>query len=184
MIDVRDPATHDELLQRRVVVLNHEIDADRCKALIAKLLFLQHESRKDPIHLLVDSPGGGVIEGFAIIDTIDQLAPPTFTYCYGRADALAAIIVAHGAKSHRFAATTSRFSLSEPWSTKADAADAFELTRISSMLAQRLAADTGNSISQIQQDFAADACFDANAAQAYNLVDRVVERYPEFPLGV
>ena len=182
MIDIRDRSFREQLLQQRVVVLDGEFDDARCNELISKLLFLQHEHPARPIHLLVDSPGGSVTGGFAIIDVIDQVSPPTFTYCYGRADAFAAIIVAHGARPHRFASTTSQFSISEPWSANDDI-DESELSRISLMLAETIATDTGNSLEQIQSDLDASVFFDANAAQTYNLVDRVVEEYPEFPLG-
>ncbi len=184
MLDVRDPSTHEHLLKQRVVVLDRELDAACCKELIAKMLFLQHEDANHPIHLLVDSPGGGVAEGFAIIDAMDQISPPTFTYCYGRADAFAAIIVAHGARSHRFAAQSSQFSLSEPFVPQPTDSNTTDLLRLTSMLAETIGADTDRSVEQIRRDLASNVVFDAVAAQAYNLVDRVVPKYPECQLSV
>ncbi|QDU92501.1 ATP-dependent Clp protease proteolytic subunit [Lignipirellula cremea] len=60
MLSVRDPAARDELLEQRVVVLEGAITEAVCHEVLAKMLFLQHESRNQPIHLFIDSPGGFV----------------------------------------------------------------------------------------------------------------------------
>ncbi len=184
MIDIHDTSTHEQLLKQRVVILNGEIDESCGKEVIMKLLFLQHEDEKLPIHLFVNSPGGGVTPGFAIIDTIDNISPPVFTYCCEYACALAASIVAHGAKTHRSAMQKSRFSLclaEAPESTDADNSD---LARTNSMLVEMLAFDTGNPRDQIERDLAEDKYLDARSALAYNLVDRVVDEYPEYLFGI
>lgn len=183
MIDIRDRSSHEKLLEWRVIVLDRDIDETFCNEIIAKLLFLQQEDETSPIHLLVDSPGGGVGEGFAVIDVMDHVTAPVHTYCYGRADAFAAIIVAHGELKHRYATSTAEFTLSNPWSPQVDVSKS-ELSRITSKLVDTVSSATGNSERVVQRDFDANRYFNAIEARAYNLVDQVVETYPDCNLGI
>ena len=183
MVDIRDRSTHEALLQRRIVVLDREFDTEFCKEIISKLLFLQQQHREFPIHLLVDSTGGEINGGLAIIDSMDSIAPPVFTYCYGRADGFAAIIVAHGETNYRYAASNAEFTLSDPWSLSDDVASA-ELSRIKSILVRTVATDTNNSKDKVHLDFSNRTRFNAAEAHAYNLIDHVVEQYPRCKLGI
>src|SRR5262245_41630606 len=86
----------DRLLGRRVVLLRGPLEDERATEGIAKLLFLQHENPHEPITLLIDSPGGSVSAGMAIIDTIKDLRSPVRTRCDGSAHGMAAVILACG----------------------------------------------------------------------------------------
>jgi ATP-dependent Clp protease protease subunit len=169
----------DKLLQHRIVVLDRQITAEVANRLIASLLFLQNEDPEQPIRLLVNSCGGSVADGCAIMDTMDFVSPPVHTHCYGRADSMAAIIVAHGEKSHRSANQFATFSLSDPTAAKPNSLPPLhvskELTRIRSELCGRIVANTGIPLSEVQELMADSAAFDAFQAQSYNLIDRVVE---------
>ena len=78
-------ADADQLLRERVVPLRGPLTEEQATQVIAKFLFLQHENPREPITLLIDSLGGSVIAGIAVIDTIKELAPPIRTRCDGRA---------------------------------------------------------------------------------------------------
>ncbi len=188
--DVSNPETRMKILQQRVIIVNSAMTERVCVEIIADMLYLESEDPTLPIHLLVDSPGGLIAGGLAIIDTIDGISPPVFTYCYGIASALAAIIVAHGTKPYRYAATSSKFFICEPSIPNRDSVDISnevyeaELLRTTLTLAQSIANDTGHSLEKVRKDLAAPTPFDAIGAQAYNLVDHVVDKYPECALGI
>jgi ATP-dependent Clp protease protease subunit len=102
----------DELLNKlRAVLLRGPIDDDTSVQVVARLLFLQWQDPRTPIRLYIDSLGGAVVGGLAICDTMDALAPPVHTHCVAHAHGMAALLLAHGAKGHRFACRDTEFSL-------------------------------------------------------------------------
>lgn len=175
MSNDRYAAYIDVLLERRAVLLQGELNDASCKTLIAQMLFLQHEDARRPIHLYITSPGGGVAHAFAVLETIDRITPPTFTYCYGLAGGSAATIVAHGARLHRFAGTNAQFSLCKPWAS--DSVSPTELSSTTLQLAEQMAADTGRSVEEVSCKLEDNAVLDAPAARAFGLVDHVVVNY-------
>ena len=86
----------DRLLRRRVIMLSGPIDSDKANDVMARLLFLEHEDPGEPIELRINSPGGEVLSGLAIVDTIAQLRCPVATTCAGMAASMASVLLACG----------------------------------------------------------------------------------------
>jgi ATP-dependent Clp protease, protease subunit len=162
----------DAWLAQRIVVLRGAIDDQHANESIAKLLFLEHEARL-PIRLHLDSLGGGVANSLAIRDTIDDLTVPVYTHVRGRADGVAVVLLAHGARGHRTASPNARMSLT-PITSERSPIDADELTRTTAILVEMLAADTGQLAETIAADMRAGRRFDAVQARDYGLVDQIV----------
>lgn len=99
------------LLEQRIVVLRGPIDDESARAVIVQLLFLQSESRLKPIDLVIESPGGAVNPGMAIVETIHTVSNPVRTHCHGTADGIAAVILARGTAPLRTASDLASISL-------------------------------------------------------------------------
>src|SRR6266404_1416242 len=103
----------DKLLKERVVLLGLPISDEEATQVIAKLLFLQMQSKTAPITLFINSPGGSATAGLAIINTIESLKPEVRTSCIGQAHSMAAIILASGSPGSRSAMTNALIAFSE-----------------------------------------------------------------------
>ena len=172
----------EERLADRIVLIGTQIDDTSATETIAKLLFLQDQNPESPITLYIDSPGGYVTAGLAILDTMDEITPQVHTVCVGHADAFAAQIVAHGTPGHRSALPAATFSVSPLWSTtvdddpsKSDVQEQ-EIARLQTILIGILAHDTGQSEKTIRADIQAETGFSASEAQKYGLIDEIIER--------
>jgi len=102
---------HDALLERRVIVLRGMIDDTAANHVIAKLLYLRDQNNTAPIRLHIDSSEGGVLASLAIRDIMHEPGPAVHTHCLSKAHGTAVVVLAHGARGHRTAATHARLSL-------------------------------------------------------------------------
>lgn len=162
--------TDDDLLEQRIVVLRGAIDDDTANVVIAKLLFLADGDARAPICLrIIDSPGGHVSSMLAILDTMSDLGPAVHTEARGRIDGCAVNVLAHGAARHRVVDRNARLKL-YPLS---GAGDPHEMAKIEHAVVETLARDIGNSAERVLADLRHGTAFDAPAAQAYGLVDRI-----------
>jgi ATP-dependent Clp protease protease subunit len=167
-----------ELLAQRIVELRGEIDDRTATELIAKLLYLQHQDPAAPIRLHIDSHGGAVAAGLAIRDTMDDIKPPVYTHCPAKAQGVAVVLLAHGERGHRTAATQATISFTPiaPGPNSPTGATAqSDIARTETLIADALAKDTGQRIEQIQDDHAAQRRFDAEQARSYGLIDRIAD---------
>ncbi len=169
-------ANLDDLLNRRVVWIVGEIEQATTHQIIAKLLFLQSQDGNLPIHVVIDSNGGSVAEGFAILDTFDFVSCPVFTFCPKYAHSLATVILAHGEPTHRYVGPSAQLALTRPFDDSQSSASEIENTE--SQLIDELSRTTKKDVSLIAQTLAAATDFDARTAVEYNLVDHVVDEYP------
>jgi ATP-dependent Clp protease protease subunit len=163
------------LLRRRIVLLDGEVNEETAEWAIAKLLFLQYEDPAAPIHLWVDSEGGKVLAGLAIIDTIKDISPPVYTLCRGRAHGIAAVILASGAKGYRAALATSALSMVPLVWTGGRAVDEAAQRRLLQDLVATVAEQTGRSREIVQAEFERGRDFDALGARSYGLIDTLVD---------
>jgi len=167
-----DPS-NDELLTFRAVRLTGPVGDEVAKDAIARLLFLQYEDRAAPVYLLVDSPGGSVAAGMAILDTMKYLAAPVYTHCTGYAAGMALWVVAHGARGHRTASAGARFMFVPLWSPGGSDASEDDLERARRELAEVLARDTGRSEAEVRAVLKNGQSLSAAEALAWGIVDGV-----------
>src|SRR5437762_3690136 len=105
----------DLLLENRIVFLQGEIYTGNANEIVMKLLYLQSENRRKPIHFYINSPGGSVTATMAIYDTMQILSCPVATYCVGLAASGGAVLLAGGTKAKRFALPNAKVMIHQPY---------------------------------------------------------------------
>lgn len=169
---------YSRLLKERVVFLGGPIDDDVANLIIAQLLFLQAEDPKKDISLYINSPGGSVTAGLAILDTMNHIKPHVSTVCVGMAASAAAVILAAGEKGKRYGLPNSEVMIHQPWGGAQGQATDIEITA-KHILATRdrlnkiLAKATGQSLEKIQKDVERDYFMTADEAKKYGILDTV-----------
>jgi ATP-dependent Clp protease protease subunit len=173
----------DLLLENRIVFLQGEIYTGNANEVVMKLLYLQSENRRKDIHFYLNSPGGDVSATLAIYDTMQILSCPVATYCVGQAASGAAVLLAGGAKTKRFALPNSRIMLHQPYGGVSGQISDIdiqcnEILRNREMLNEIISAHTGQSIERIAKDTDRDFFMSASQAKEYGLVDDILTKPP------
>ncbi|MEK9160948.1 MAG: ATP-dependent Clp endopeptidase proteolytic subunit ClpP [Patescibacteria group bacterium] len=169
---------YSRLLKDRIVFLGGPVDDDVANLIIAQLLFLESEDPKKDISFYINSPGGSVTAGLAILDTMNHVKPAVSTVCVGMAASAAAVILAAGEKGKRFALPNSEVMIHQPWGGAQGQATDIEITA-KHILATRdrlnkiLAKNTGQDLAKIERDVERDYFMTADEAKKYGLVDTV-----------
>jgi ATP-dependent Clp protease protease subunit len=174
---------YSRLLKERVVFMVGPIDDYMANVIVAQLLFLESENPDKDINIYINSPGGSVTAGMAIYDTMQFIKPDVSTICVGQAASMGSLLLAAGAKGKRYALPNSRVMIHQPlggFSGQASdiAIHAKEILTIKSKLNDILAFHTGQPIEKIERDVDRDNFMSAPEAQAYGLVDSVLEKRP------
>jgi ATP-dependent Clp protease protease subunit len=175
----RQMSLDDMLLENRIVFLIGEISYQRAAEVIMKILYLDNLKRASEISLYINSPGGSVDDTMAVYDTIRFVNSPIATYCIGRAQSGAALILAAGTKGKRFALPHAKVMLHQPWGgVSGQAADikiqAEEILKAKVMINEILAKHTGQSIEKIATETERDRYMTAQEAQKYGIIDEVL----------
>ena len=174
---------YSRLLKDRIIFIGTDITDQVANVVVAQLLFLKMEDPKKDINLYINSGGGHITAGLAILDTMQFLGCDINTYCIGQAVAMSALLLAAGTKGKRFALPHSRIMLHQPYGgimgTSEDIAlqarEILNLKKITSSLISRF---TGQSIEKVIEDSERDFYMDPEAALKYGLVDHIA-RPPE-----
>ena len=179
---------YSRLLKERVIFIVGPIDDYMANIVVAQLLFLESENPEKDVALYINSPGGVVTAGLAIYDTMQFIKPDVSTICVGQAASMGAVLLAGGAAGKRFALPHARVMIHQPLGGfQGQAADmeihAKEMLETRERLNKILAKHTGQSVERIKQDTDRDRFMDWQEAQRYGLVDRVLEKRGEVPLG-
>lgn len=180
--DDLDPALdiYDRLLRERIIFVGTEISDDLANTVVAQLLFLDDEDASKDIQLYINSPGGSVVAGLAIYDTIQHVRADVTTMCMGLAAGMAGLLLTAGTKGKRFSLSTARIMLC-PLLGGADTSvdievQAQEILRIQSIVNNLLATHTGRSSAQIAADTERDFWLSPSEAMDYGLIDRVIDQ--------
>jgi ATP-dependent Clp protease protease subunit len=176
----RQMSLDDMLLENRIVFLIGEISYGRAAEVIMKMLYLDNLKRNTEISLYINSPGGSVDDTMAIYDTIRFVGSPVATYCIGRAQSGAAIILAAGTKGKRYALPHAKVMLHQPWGgVSGQAADikiqAEEILKAKTMVNEILAKHSGQTIEKISTETERDRYMTAQEACEYGLIDEVLK---------
>ncbi len=169
---------YSRLLRERIVFLSGGIDDDMANLVVAQLLFLEAEDPKKDIFLYVNSPGGSVTAGLAIVDTMNHIKPSIATVCVGMAASMGSVILASGAKGKRFALPNAEVMIHQPWGGVQGQAADIEITA-RHILATRdrlnkiLAKASGQPITKVEKDVDRDFFMTADEAKKYGLIDTV-----------
>jgi ATP-dependent Clp protease protease subunit len=171
---------YSRLLQDNIIFLGQAIDDDVANLVIAQLLFLAAENPEKDISVYINSPGGSITAGLAILDTMRVLQPDIVTYCVGQAASMAAVLLACGAKGKRYSLPHSRILIHQPSlrGLAGQATDieiyAKEILRMRSTLNSIIAEATGQPLERIERDVDRDYILEPNQAREYGLIDRII----------
>jgi ATP-dependent Clp protease protease subunit len=180
----RQMSLDDMLLENRIVFLIGEISYARAAEVIMKMLYLDNLKRASEISLYINSPGGSVDDTMAIYDTIRFVSAPVATYCIGRAQSGAAVVLAAGTKGKRHALPNAKVRLNQPWGgVTGQAADikiqAEEVLKAKTMINEILSKHTGQPIDKIADETERDRYMTAEEAKQYGLIDEVLHKEEE-----
>jgi len=170
---------YSRLLNDRIIFLGGPIDENVASVVIAQLLFLESQDPKKDISLYINSPGGMVTAGLAIVDTMNHVKPNISTICVGMAASMGAVILASGEKGKRFALPNSEVMIHQPSGGAEGQASDIEIAAKRIIFTRAvtnkiLAKQTGKSVAQIEKDVDRDFFMDAETAVKYGMIDKVL----------
>ena len=170
---------YSRLLKDRIVFVGGEIDDDMANAIIAQLLLLQSQNQEKEVSMYINSPGGSVTAGLAILDTMKMVKCPVATYCIGQASSMGAILLASGEKGRRYALPHARIMVHQPWGGAQGKASDIEITareilRLKEMLNSILAEAAGKTLDAVTNDTDRDHFMSAEEAKSWGIVDKVL----------
>jgi ATP-dependent Clp protease protease subunit len=171
---------YTRLFRERILFLGRDIDDEIANRIVAYMLYLDSEDPGKDIVLYINSPGGYIHAGMAIYDTMQHIKSDVVTVCVGLAASMGSFLLAAGAKGKRLALPHSRIMIHQPsGGTRGQATDieieAREILRIRHQLNDIYADRTGQTIEKIEKDMDRDYFMSPYEAQAYGLIDRVIE---------
>lgn len=176
---MREMTLDDLLLENRIVFMIGEINYRMATEVIMKLLYLDNLKRGVEISLYINSPGGSVDDTMAIYDTMRFIGSPVATYCIGRAQSGAAIVLAAGSEGKRHALPHAKVMLHQPWGGVTGQAEdiriqAEEILKAKKVINDLLAKHTGLTHEKIAEETERDKYMTAEEAKAYGLIDEVL----------
>lgn len=171
---------YSRLLKENIIFLGTPIDDTVANLVIAQLLFLEAEDPERDISIYLNSPGGSITAGLAILDTMSFVRPDIITICVGQAASMAAVLLAAGTKGKRFSLPNSRVMIHQPsmQGLAGQAADidiyAREILRMRETLNKMLSDYTGQSMDRVGRDVDRDYIMSPEQAVEYGMIDRVI----------
>ena len=172
---------YSRLLNERIIFLGGGIDDHTANLIIAQLLYLDHEDSKKDIYLYINSPGGSVTAGLAIIDTMNFIKSDVSTICVGIAASMGALILSSGKKGKRFSLPNSEVMIHQVMGgTEGQASDiainAKHILRTKDTLNKILAQNTNKKIEQVEKDSDRDYWMTSDEAKKYGIVDEIISK--------
>jgi ATP-dependent Clp protease protease subunit len=174
---------YSRLLKERIIFLGTPIDDNIANLMIAQLLFLAAEDSDKDIFVYINSPGGIVSSGLAILDTMNYIKPDVVTNCVGQAASMGAVLLAAGKKGKRFALPHARVMIHQPLGgVEGQASDieiaTKEILKIRETLNEILAKSTNQSLDKIAKDTDRNYFMSADEAKDYGIIDEVIIQSP------
>ena len=171
------------LLNDRIVMLCDQVDDATASLVVAQLLYLESQDPEKDISLYINSPGGSITAGMAIYDTMQYIKCDVSTICIGMAASMGAFLLTAGAKGKRFALPNSEIMIHQPLISGGLSGQCTDikihsdhLVRTRQRMNEMLAKHTGQPLEVIERDTERDNYMTADQAQAYGLVDKVIEK--------
>lgn len=170
---------YSRLLKERIIFLGGPIDDDVANLIIAQLLFLESEDPKKDVHFYINSPGGYIHSGLAILDTMNYIKPDVSTICVGMAASMGSVLLSAGTKGKRFILPNSEVMIHQPHGgAQGQASDieisARQILKKRAALNQILAKNTGQPLKKVEVDVDRDFFMDAEEAKKYGIIDKIL----------
>lgn len=172
---------YSRLLKDRIIFIDQQVDEHLASIVVAQLLFLEAEDPEKDINIYINSPGGMVTAGLAILDTMNYVKPDISTICVGLADSMGAVLLSAGTKGKRCALPNAEIMIHQPLGgAQGQASDikiqADWMMKTKERLNHILAENTGKDLSIIERDTDRDNFMYADEAVEYGLIDRVLKK--------
>lgn len=167
------------LLSDRIIMLQEEVTDQLAQVITAQLLYLESEDPEKEIHMYINSPGGSVSAGLAILDTMQYIRPKVCTVCMGMAASMGAVLLAAGSKGNRLILPNAEVMIHQPLGgAQGQATDieiqARHILRTKERLTRILAEACGKDTDVLAADMERDNWLSAEEALDYGLVDRIL----------
>ena len=171
---------YSRLLKERIIFLGTPIDDAISSTVIAQLLFLEAEDPDKDIYMYINSPGGLITAGFAILDTMNYIKPDISTICMGQAASMAAILLSMGKQGKRRALENSRVMIHQPLGGATGQASDIEIHTkeilfLRDKLNKILSDNTGQTIAKIEKDTNRDNFMSSEFALEYGIIDEIIK---------
>ena len=168
-----------KLLNDRVIMITEQIDDHMMGVIVSQLLYLEAEDSEEPIHIYISSPGGSVMAGLAILDTMQLITAPVHTYAMGMVASMAAVIFTCGEKGHRYILPNAEVMIHQPLGgTQGQASDieiqANHIISLKKRLYKIIAKATGKNVRTIEKESDRDNYFEAAKAIEFGLADTIL----------
>lgn len=172
---------YSRLLNERIIFLGGPIDDHVANLVIAQLLYLDHMDPKKDIHLYINSPGGSVTAGLAIIDTMNFIKSDVSTICVGIAASMGALILSSGQKGKRYSLSNSEVMIHQVMGgAEGQASDiainAKHILRTKETLNKILALNTNKKVEQVEKDSDRDYWMTSEEAKGYGIIDEIISK--------
>ena len=172
------------LLKDRIIFLSEDVNHASASLVVAQLLFLESEDPDREIHLYINSPGGSITDGMAIVDTINYIKCPVSTICVGLAASMGAVLLASGAKGKRYATPNAEILIHQPLiaggglsgQTTEIKIHADHMVKTREKLNKLLSERTGQDLATIERDTERDRYMTAEEALKYGLIDGIMDK--------
>ena len=171
------------LLKDRIIFLSEDVNSASASLVVAQLLFLESEDPDKEISLYINSPGGSITDGMAIVDTINYIKCPVSTICVGMAASMGAVLLASGAKGKRFATPNAEILIHQPLisgglsgQTTEIKIHADQMVKTREKLNKLLSERTGKNLETIERDTERDNYMTAQEALEYGLIDGIMDK--------
>ena len=170
------------LLKDRIIFLSEDVNPTTASLVIAQMLFLESEDPDKEISFYINSPGGSITDGMAIVDTMNYIKCPVSTICVGLAASMGFVLLTCGAKGRRFATPNSEILIHQPLISGGLAGQTTEIkihadhmVKTREKLNKLLSEKTGQSLEQIEKDTERDHYMTAQEALEYGLIDEIID---------
>ena len=167
------------LLKHRIVFLCTEINDLVANNLIAQLLYLESESASKSIKMHINSPGGSISAGMAVLDVMRNVKCPVHTIVMGQAASMGAVLLACGQPGKRTALPNSTVMLHQPSISNAGGQEtdimitARRLSQTRERLEEITAASCNRTVKEIHKAFERDTWLSAEEALKFGIIDRL-----------
>ena len=173
---------YSRLLKDRIIFLGEEVNDVTASLVVAQILFLESEDPTKDINLYINSPGGSVVAGMAIYDTMQYVKCDVSTICMGMAASMGAFLLAGGTKGKRYALPNAEIMIHQPsGGAQGQATEmksvAEQILKTKEKLNKILAENTNQPIEVIERDTERDNYMSAEEALAYGIIDKVIEHH-------
>jgi ATP-dependent Clp protease, protease subunit len=173
---------YSRLLNERIIFLGTPIEDQVANLVVAQLLHLEAEDPEKDISIYINTPGGSIYSGLAIYDTMQFVKPDIQTMCVGVAMSMGSLLLAGGTKGKRACLPNSRILIHQPSAGfEGQSTDieihAREILKVRERIDQIYAEHTGRPEEEVRSDMERDRFFNAEQAQEYGLIDRVLDSH-------